>query len=432
MFDSLSQQLTAILDRLKRKGTLSEKDLDEGLREVRRALLEADVNYQVVKRFTDQVRQLALGQQILSSLTPGQQVIKIVRDELTAMLGGQRTVLDLSQRPAVVLLAGLQGSGKTTTAAKLAKHFKGEGRRVLLAATDVQRPAAIEQLQQLGTQLAIPVSATGRTPLEIARDALERAKREAHDILIIDTAGRLQIDEALMDELVQMKAALQPHAIVLVADAMTGQEAVNIAQTFHTRLSLSGIILTKLDGDARGGAALSMVQVTGVPLVFSGVGEKLDDFEPFYPDRLAQRILGMGDMLSLIEQAEKAIDVQKAEAFVQKVQAESFTLQDFKEQLEQVRSLGPISKLLEKLPGLGNLKASQAQVDEHELTKVTAIINSMTPEERVHPELLNGSRKKRVAQGSGSQVNDINRLLKRFAEARRMMKQLSKMGQFTR
>jgi signal recognition particle subunit SRP54 len=432
MFDSLSQRLGAILDRLKRKGTLSEKDLDEGLREVRRALLEADVNYQVVKGFTERVKEKAIGQQILTSLTPGQHVIKIVRDELTATLGGQRTMLDLSQRPAILLLVGLQGSGKTTTAAKLAKQFKADGRRVRLAATDIQRPAAIEQLRQLGTQLDIPVSAEGRTPLEIAQKAFDQAKREADDILIIDTAGRLQIDEALMAELVEMKSALQPRAILLVADAMTGQEAVHIAQSFHTRLNLNGIILTKLDGDARGGAALSMVQVTGVPIVFSGVGEKLDDLEPFYPDRLAQRILGMGDMLSLIEEAEKKIDLQQAEAFVQKVQDETFTLQDFKDQLEQVRSLGPISKLLEKLPGLGSLKPAQAQVDEHELIKVTAIINSMTPEERIRPDTLNGSRKKRIARGSGTQVSDINRLLKRFSEAKRMMKQLSKMGSLVR
>ncbi|HED04190.1 MAG TPA: signal recognition particle protein [Candidatus Fraserbacteria bacterium] len=428
MFDSLGQRLNAIFLKLKRQGTLSEKQLDEGLREVRRALLEADVNYQVVKQFSAQVRQAALGQQVLSSLTPGQQVIKIVRNELTVLLGNQRKALDLSEHPTVLLLVGLQGSGKTTTAAKLARQFKGEGRKVLLAASDVQRPAAIEQLRQLGAQLDLPVSASGHTPLEITRNALEEARRSAQDILIIDTAGRLQIDEALMEELLRMKTALAPREILLVADAMTGQEAVNIAQAFHERLKLTGIILTKLDGDARGGAALSMAQVTGVPIVFSGVGEKLADLEPFYPDRLAQRILGMGDVLSLIEQAEKVIDTKQAEALAQKIQSESFTLQDFKEQLEQVRSLGPINKLLEKLPGLGGMRPAQAQVDERELTRVTAIINSMTSQERAQPEILNGKRKKRIARGSGSQVSDVNRLLKRFAEAKRMMKQLSKMG----
>ncbi len=428
MFDSLGQRLNAIFLKLKRQGTLSEKQLDEGLREVRRALLEADVNYQVVKQFSAQVRQAALGQQVLSSLTPGQQVIKIVRNELTVLLGNQRKALDLSEHPTVLLLVGLQGSGKTTTAAKLARQFKGEGRKVLLAASDVQRPAAIEQLRQLGAQLDLPVSASGHTPLEITRNALEEARRSAQDILIIDTAGRLQIDEALMEELLRMKTALAPREILLVADAMTGQEAVNIAQAFHERLELTGIILTKLDGDARGGAALSMAQVTGVPIVFSGVGEKLADLEPFYPDRLAQRILGMGDVLSLIEQAEKVIDTKQAEALAQKIQSESFTLQDFKEQLEQVRSLGPINKLLEKLPGLGGMRPAQAQVDERELTRVTAIINSMTSQERAQPEILNGKRKKRIARGSGSQVSDVNRLLKRFAEAKRMMKQLSKMG----
>ena len=428
MFDSLGQRLNAVFLKLKRQGTLSEKDLDEGLREVRRALLEADVNYQVVKHFSAQVRQAALGQQVLSSLTPGQQVIKIVRNELTALLGGRRKALDLSEHPTVLLLVGLQGSGKTTTAAKLARHFKGEGRSVLLAASDVQRPAAIEQLRQLGAQLELPVSASGHTPLEITRNALEEARRSAQDILIIDTAGRLQMDEVLMDELLRMKTALAPREILLVADAMTGQEAVNIAQAFHERLELTGIILTKLDGDARGGAALSMAQVTGVPIVFSGVGEKLQDLEPFYPDRLAQRILGMGDVLSLIEQAEKVIDTKQAEALAQKIQTESFTLQDFKEQLEQVRALGPINKLLEKLPGLSGMRPAQAQVDERELTRVSAIIDSMTRQERAQPEILNGKRKKRIARGSGSQVSDVNRLLKRFTEAKRMMKQLSKMG----
>lgn len=427
MFDSLSQRLNAILTTLKRKGKLTEKDLDEGLREVRRALLEADVNYKVVKRFVDDVRSKALGQAITESLNPGQQIVKIVRDELTALMGNQRAELSTSQRPAVWMVVGLQGSGKTTTVGKLAKHFSRQGKRLLLAATDIQRPAAIEQLKQLGSQLSTPVYAQGTTSLGIAQSSASHAKQQASDILIIDTAGRLQIDEALMGELVEMKSKLSPSEILLVADAMTGQEAVSIAEAFNAHLGLTGIILTKMDGDARGGAALSMVEVTGKPIVFLGVGEKLDDLEAFHPDRLAQRILGMGDVLSLIEEVEKKIDTKKAEEFAKKLDKERFTLEDFQEQLEQVRSLGPLDKLLEKLPGVSGIKG-QVQIDERELTRVQAIINSMTPQERRHPEVLNASRKKRIARGSGTQVSDINRLLKRFEEAKTMMKKMKKLG----
>jgi signal recognition particle subunit SRP54 len=427
MFDSLSERLSSILTKLKRKGKLTERDLDEGLREVRRALLEADVNYQVAKRFVEAVRAKALGQKITESLTPGQQIIKIVRDELTSLMGQRRRELKLDGKPSVWMLVGLQGSGKTTTAGKLAKRFAREGKRVLLAATDTRRPAAIEQLKQLGVQLKLPVFAEGRTPLEIARGALEQAKREMTDILILDTAGRLQIDEALMEELVQMRAEISPGEITLVADAMTGQEAVSIAQTFHERLGLTGIVLTKMDGDARGGAALSMVEVTGVPIVFMGVGEKLEDLEAFHPDRVAGRILGMGDVLGLIEEVERKIDTKRAEDLARKLERERFTLDDFLEQLEQVRSLGPIDKLLERLPGMSAAKGA-VQVDERELIKVQAIIQSMTPEERRHPEILNGSRKKRIARGSGTQVSDVNRLLKRFKEAKVMMKRMKKLG----
>ena len=420
MFNALTEKLNNILTQLRRRGALTEKDLDEGLRQVRLALLEADVNYKVVKRFIDDVKQKALGAQILESLTPGQQIVKIVRDELVQILGGTRAALHLTSWPSVLLLVGLQGSGKTTTAGKLAKYLTEKlHKRVLLAATDLQRPAALEQLKQLGAKLGYPVYAEGRTPLEVAEGALTEARKNSFDVVIIDTAGRLQINEELMRELVEMKEHLQPSEILLVADAMTGQEAVTIAQTFDQRLRLTGIILTKLDGDARGGAALSMVTVTGRPIKFIGVGEKLEDLEVFHPDRMAERILGMGDILSLIEEAEARVDAKKAEEFVRKIQKESFTLEDFRQQIQQLRRMGPITKLLEKLPGM-----QKVEVDEKALIKIEAIINSMTPQERRHPEILNARRKRRIALGSGTQVSDINKLLKRFEEARKMMKQL--------
>ncbi len=427
MFDALSQRLNSVLTKLKRVGKLTEADLDEGLREVRRALLEADVNYKVAKRFVGEVKAKALGQEILESLTPGQQIVKVVRDELTELMGHEKRDLDLSRRPALWMVVGLQGSGKTTTVGKLAKHFARDGKRVLLAATDVRRPAAIEQLRKLGAQLDVPVYAEGKTPLQIAQGALREARQQLTDIVIIDTAGRLQIDEELMRELEEMKARLDPREILLVADAMTGQEAVSIAQAFHELLEATGIVLTKMDGDARGGAALSMVEVTGVPIVFLGVGEKLDDLEVFHPDRLAQRILGMGDVLGLIEDVERVIDQEKAEEFAKKLEKERFTLEDFQGQLEQLRSLGPLEKLLEKLPGMSGLQGN-VQIDERELTRVQAILQSMTPEERRRPEILNASRKKRIARGSGAQVSDVNRLLKRFEEAKKMMKRMKKMG----
>jgi len=411
MLDALSDRLRGILDKLKRRGKLTAADVEEGLRDIRLCLLEADVNYKVVKRFIDAIRAKALGAAVLESLTPGQQLIKIVRDELTNILGASK-------------------KGKTTTAGKLAKFLTSELRvssRPLLVATDVRRPAAIEQLKQLGEKLNLPVFSEGQDAIEISLKALEFAKKHAHDVLIFDTAGRLQIDDELMKELELMKAKLMPSEILLIADAMTGQEAVNIAQAFHARLNLTGIILTKLDGDARGGAALSIVESTGVPIKFIGVGEKLDDLEGFYPERMAERILGMGDVLSLIEKAEKSIDAKQAEELARKIQREAFTLQDFLEQLEQLKHMGPISKLIEKIPGAGKI-----QIDERELVKVQAIIHSMTTEERLRPEILNGSRKKRIAKGSGTQVSDVNRLLKRFEEARRLMKQMNKMGRFSR
>ena len=427
MFDALSERLNNALTRLKRKGKLTEKDLDEGLREVRRALLEADVNYQVAKRFVEGVREKAVGQNVMESLTPGQQIIKIVRDELTELMGHQTRDLDLSARPTVWMVVGLQGSGKTTTTGKLAEHYRGQGRQPLLAATDVHRPAAIDQLKQLGAQLDLPVHGEGKTALDIAQGALDDAKRRTRDMVLVDTAGRLQIDEALMNELVEIKRRVEPSEILLVADAMTGQEAVSIAETFHERLGLTGIVLTKMDGDARGGAALSMVEVTGVPIVFLGTGEKSDDLEVFHPDRLAQRVLGMGDVLGLIEDVEKRVDQQQAEDLAKKLEGDKFTLEDFQQQLSQVRSLGPLDKLMEKMPGMSGAQGN-VEVDEGELSKVEAIINAMTPWERRHPEGLNGSRKKRIAAGSGTHVRDINSLLKRFKEAKKMMKQMKKMS----
>ncbi|MFQ6117336.1 MAG: signal recognition particle protein, partial [Candidatus Bipolaricaulia bacterium] len=418
--------LTEILTKLRRKGRLTKADVEEGLREVRRALLEADVNYKVAKGFVERVTERALGSEILESLTPGQQVIKLVHDELAAVMGGKLAELDLSDRPTVIMLVGLQGSGKTTTVGKLARYLvkKGRAKRPLLVAADVYRPAAGEQLRQLGEQLGFTVIGEdkAKSPLAIARAAVERAREEGFDLVLLDTAGRLQVDEPMMEELETISKSIGPQEVLLVADAMTGQEAVSIAEEFHRRLELTGIILTKMDGDARGGAALSMVEVTGVPIKFIGVGERLDDLEPFHPERMAGRILGMGDILGLIEEAEARIDKKRAEELAERMQKDQFTLQDFLDQLKQVRRMGPLERLLEKLPGAGKI-----EVEEEELDRVEAIINSMTHEERLNPQIIDGSRKRRIARGSGTRVSDVNRLLKRFKEARRLMKQLGKM-----
>lgn len=426
MFAALSDKITGVLDKLKRKGALTEADIKAALREVRLALLEADVNYKVVKRFVERLSVLALGDKIMKSLTPGQQVVKLVRDELVSVLGGEKSELDLSKRPAIIMLLGLQGAGKTTMAGKLGLHLrKNKQRKPLLVAADVQRPAAIEQLKQLGAALDLSVFSVedGKTsPFEIVKRSLDEAQRHAHDVVLIDTAGRLQTDEPLMDELARMKAAFSPSEMLLVADAMTGQEAVNIAQAFHEKLELSGIILTKIDGDARGGAALSMVEVTGLPIKFMGVGEQPGDLEAYHPDRLAERILGMGDVLSLVEQAEALIDQDVAAGLDRKIRKQKFTLQDFLDQMQQMKKLGPLSKLLEKIPGM-----NKVEVDENELSRVEAIIYSMTIKERLQPGLLNASRKKRVAKGSGTEVSDVNRVIKRFKEAQKMMKQMGKM-----
>ncbi len=426
MFDSLTERLTGVFSRLRGKGKLSEKDVNEGLREIRLALLEADVNYKVVKDLIARIRDRAIGEEVLESLTPAQQLIKIVRDELTTLMGKEQAGLKLDRRPAVIMLVGLQGSGKTTTAAKLALLLKKKGHTPGLVAADVYRPAAIDQLIALGKSLGIPVASFPELPPpQIAARAREWAEENLYDVLILDTAGRLQIDEEMMRELEEIAAAVPPDEILLVADAMTGQEAVNIAGEFHNRLNITGVILTKLDGDARGGAALSIRAVTGAPIKFVGVGEKVDELEPFHPDRMATRILGMGDVLTLIEQAEAKLDQKKAEQLAARIRKNRFTLQDFLEQLEEMRKLGPFSQILDKLPGMSKLKGAP-EVDEAEIDRALAIIRSMTLEERLNPSIIGGSRKRRIARGSGTKVRDVNRVLARFNDAKRALKFMGK------
>lgn len=431
MFEGLAGRLQEAFARLKSKGKLSEADVDEAMKEVRRALLAADVNFTVVRDFVARVRERAVGQEVMKSLTPAQQVIKIVHDELTSLLGGKPSTLNLSGRPAVVMLVGLQGAGKTTTAGKLAQWVRKQGRRPLLVAADVYRPAAVRQLQTLGEALKVPVfSVDGDAdPVEIAKASLERAAQEGCDVVLVDTAGRLHVDDALMEELERMKAAVVPGEILLVVDAMTGQSAVEVAEAFHGRLGLTGAIFTKLDGDTKGGAALSILSVAGCPIKFAGVGEKLDALEPFYPDRMASRILGMGDVLTLIEKAQQTVDAEKAKQLERQLRAGEFSLEDFLDQLRQVRKLGPLDQLLGMLPGMNKIKGlGNLQVDERQLGRVEAIILSMTPEERRRPELIDASRRRRIASGSGTRVEEVGRLLKQFKEMRKMMKQFSGMG----
>ncbi len=428
MFEGLSDRLGQVFKRLRDRGKLSEADVTAALREVRLALLEADVHYKVTKSFVESIRTRAVGQEVMGSLTPAQQVVKIVHEELTALMGGASVDLDLSgSGPRTVMLVGLQGSGKTTTAGKLAKMMLAQGRRPLLVPADVQRPAAIAQLHKLGEQVGAPVfdSAADMGVVRICQAALGRAAQESLDTLIVDTAGRLQIDEPLMDELVQIKSRLKPAETLLVADAMTGQEAVAVAGEFHARLELSGIILTKIEGDARGGAALSMRQVTGCPIKLIGVGEKLDALEVFHPERLASRILGMGDVLSLIEKAGQAVDQEEAARLERKVLRAEFTLEDFLDQIKKIKKMGSVESLLGMIPGLGRLKPDQAG-DPRELARAEAIINSMTVEERRRPQILNGSRRKRIALGSGTTPTDVNRLLKNFMAMQKMMKRLGR------
>jgi len=429
VFAGLSARLEDVFRRLRSRGKLNAVDIREGLREVRLALLEADVHYGVVRDFVEQVREKAMGETVLQSLTPGQQVLKIVHQELVNLMGGSQSKLVMaSQPPTIVMLVGLQGSGKTTTAAKLAKWLQKEGHRPFLIPADIYRPAAIEQLKILGQQIAIPVwdSNAAAKPLDICREALAAARSRGDDIVLIDTAGRLHIDEMMMEELKGISREIAPQETLLVADSMTGQDAVNVAKTFNEALALDGIILTKLDGDARGGAALSIRAVTGKPVKFVGVGEKVDAFEPFHPERIASRILGMGDLLSLIEKAEEAISVQKAKELEKKLREESFTLADFKEQLQQVRKIGPLDQILSLLPGMGSIK--NLHVEEKEFVRIEAIINSMTPTERQNPSLIDGSRRRRIARGSGTQIQDVNRLLKQFVETRKLMKRFVQGG----
>ena len=422
MFDALTSKLNAVFSKLRGKGRLSEEDVGLALREIRLALLEADVNYRVVKDLLARIAERAVGAEVLESLSPGQQVVRIVRDELVSLLGAEHTPLSLDRRPAVVMLVGLQGSGKTTTAAKLALTLRKQGRKPVLAAADVYRPAAIDQLEKLGRDLEIPVVALrDRSPAEIARAAVAWTQDNLRDVVILDTAGRLQIDLAMMEELVEIKAAAPPDEILLVADAMTGQEAVAIAQAFDQRIGLTGVILTKLDGDARGGAALSIRHVTGRPIKFVGLGEKVTELEPFHPARMAERILGMGDVLTLIEEVEEKLDRKKAEELAVRLKKNRFTLEDFRDQLEETRKLGPISQILDKIPGMAALR-DKPEVDEKELDRALAILRSMTLEERENPSIIGGSRKKRIAQGSGTKVRDVNRLLASFEETKKALK----------
>ena len=428
-FEGLSEKLNATFKRLRGKGRLTENDVREGMREVRLALLEADVSYKVVKEFVATVTERAVGSDVLDSLTPAQQVIKIVNEELTNLMGGANAKLSLaSSGPTVVMMVGLQGAGKTTTTAKLAGLMRRQlGRRPLLAACDVYRPAAIEQLKVVGSQLDLPVFEQGQgDPVEIAQAALRHARDHGNDLVFLDTAGRLHVDEALMDELKRMKSAVHPHEILLVVDAMTGQDAVNAASSFDEALGIDGVVLTKLDGDARGGAALSIRAVTGKPIKFVGTGEKLEMIEPFHPDRMASRILGMGDMLSFIEKAEAAFDQKQAAKLEEKLRKNRFTLQDYYDQLQQIRGMGDLSQLAGMMPGQLGRQLQGASIDEKQMAHTEAIILSMTPLERENPQILNASRKRRIAAGCGLEVVDVNRLLKQFDAMQQIVKQCSK------
>ncbi len=427
MFQTLSDRLGAIFQRLRSRGKLTESDVSEVLREVRIALLESDVNLKVVKDFIASIRERAVGAEVLESLTPAQSVIKIVRDGLVELMGTQAAPVRFAPTgPTAIMLVGLQGSGKTTHAAKLALQFKEQGRRPLLVACDVYRPAAVKQLEVLGEQIGVPVfHEAGSKPAKIASAAMAEARKVGYGVVLVDTAGRLQIDEPLMQELEQLKTAIAPNEILLVVDSMTGQEAVNVAKTFDERIDITGMILTKLDGDSRGGAALSIRAVTGKPVKFAGIGEKVTALEPFHPDRLASRILGMGDVLTLIEKTQSVFDEEKTKELAGKIRRQSFTLQDFLEQLRQVRRMGPLGDLIKMIPGIGRL-AANTTVDESEVAHIEAIICSMTPRERADPRILNASRRRRIAVGSGTQVQDVNRLVKQFDQSRQMMKRLSR------
>ena len=431
-FEGLADRLQNSIQKIRGKGKVNEADVKEMMREVRLALLEADVNFKVVKDFVKKVSERAVGQEVLKSLTPGQQIIKVVQEELTALMGGEQSKIAVSNRPpTVILMVGLQGAGKTTTTGKLANLLRKKyNRNPMLVAGDIYRPAAIKQLETLGKQLSMPVFSLGDqvSPVEIAKQAIAKAKEDHHDYVLIDTAGRLHVDETLMDELKDIKELTKPDEIFLVVDAMTGQDAVNVAQSFNETLGLTGVVLTKLDGDTRGGAALSIRSVTNTPIKFVGLGEKMDALEAFHPERMASRILGMGDVLTLIEKAQANVDEEKAKELEKKMRTASFTFDDFLEQLGQVRNMGPLDELLKMMPGANKMKGlNNLQVDEKQISHVEAIIQSMTKEEKIHPELINANRRKRIAKGSGTSVPEVNRLLKQFEDMKKMMKQMTGM-----
>lgn len=430
VFESLSEKLQNALGKLKGKGKLSEKDVDAAMREVRLALLEADVNFKVVKDFIKTVKDRAIGIEVMESLTPGQQVVKIVNEELTNLMGQKEVKLNFSPTPpTVILMCGLQGAGKTTTTGKLAFNLKKQNKRPLLVACDVYRPAAIKQLEVVGERVDVPVFSMGDkiSPVDIAKAALEHGKKNGNDVIIIDTAGRLHIDEVLMTEIKDIHAAVNPEEVLLVLDAMTGQDAVNVADSFNQTLGITGVILTKLDGDARGGAALSIRAVTQKPIKFVGMGEKFDQLEPFHPDRMASRILGMGDVLSLIEKAQAGIDTKKAMELEQKIRNQQFSFDDFLDQLEQMKSLGPIDQLMGMIPGMNSKALKGLDVNEKDIARIQAIIQSMTKKERDNPDMIDSSRRKRIAQGSGSTVQDVNKILKQFKETKKMMRKFTDM-----
>lgn len=430
VFESLSEKLQNALGKLKGKGKLSEKDVDSAMREVKLALLEADVNFKVVKDFIKKVKERAVGSEVMNSLTPGQHVIKIVNEELTNLMGEKETKINFSSKPpTVILMSGLQGAGKTTTSGKLALKLKKQNKRPLLVACDVYRPAAIKQLEVVGSQVDVPVFSMGNkvNPVDISKAAIEHGKKHGNDVVIIDTAGRLHIDESLMKEIKDIHNATNPDEVLLVLDAMTGQDAVNVAKSFNDKLDISGVILTKLDGDARGGAALSLRSVTDKPIKFVGMGEKLDELETFHPDRMASRILGMGDVLSLIEKAQSSFDAEKAMELEKKIRTSQFTFDDFLDQLEQMKSMGPLDQIMGMIPGVNSKALKGLDVSEKDINRIQAIIKSMTKKEKTNPEIIDSSRRKRIAKGSGTKVQEVNKLLKQFKETKKMMKQFTNM-----
>ncbi|MGM9966767.1 MAG: signal recognition particle protein [Rummeliibacillus sp.] len=433
-FEGLAERLQGTINKIKGKGKVNEQDVKEMMREVRFALIEADVNLKVVKSFVKKVSERAVGQDVMKSLTPGQQVIKIVQDELTDLMGGEQSPIKFATKPpTVIMMVGLQGAGKTTTTGKLANVLRKKyNRKPLLVAADIYRPAAVKQLQTLGKQLSLPVFSLGTdiSPVEIVRQAIETAKEEHHDVVLIDTAGRLHVDEKLMQELKDIRALKEPDEVFLVVDAMTGQDAVNVAESFDKAVGITGVVLTKLDGDTRGGAALSIRSVTQKPIKFVGMGEKMDALEPFHPERMASRILGMGDVMTLIEKAQAAVDEEQAKALEEKFKTQSFTLDDFLEQMSQVKKLGPLDEILKMLPGANKIKGLEnAKIDDKQIGHIEAIILSMTPAEKTNPEIINASRRKRIAKGSGSSVQEVNRLIKQFEDMKKMMKQMTGMAQ---